>query len=216
MVGVYLSEHPLQRLAGQLANVVTAYAHDIDETMAGQRVTLAGMISWIRPHITRRGDPMAFVQLEDLQGIIEVVVFPSIYKDTEDLWQGDKILVVQGRVDSQGREPKIICESVRDYVTVNRPAQPDRPKPPEPLISPLVQHLRIEIRRTGDQEQDIRLLGRVHDLLHRFEGRDRFSLYLADGRRRIQLEFPNDTTGYCSALVQQLAEMLGQGAVQLD
>ncbi len=216
LVGVYLSEHPLQRLAGQLASVVTAYAHEIDETMAGQKVTLAGLVSWIRPHITRRGDPMAFVQLEDLQGTIEVVVFPSMYKETEGQWQEDKILVVQGRVDSQGREPKIICESVRDYLTVNQPAQSERSSYPDPLVPPLAQHLHIEIRRTGDQEQDIRLLGRVHDLLHRFEGQDRFSLYLADERRRIQLEFPNDTTGYCSTLAQQLTEMLGQGAVQLD
>jgi DNA polymerase-3 subunit alpha len=216
LVGVYLSEHPLQGLAAQLANVVTAFAHEIEEGMDGQRVTLAGMVSWIRPHITRRGEAMAFVQLEDLQGTVEVVVFPSTYRETEDLWQEDKILVVQGRVDSKGREPKVVCESVRDYLTVSRPSQVPRVPSAEALVSSLAQHLHIIIRRTGDQEQDIRLLGRVHEVLHQFEGQDQFSLYLADGRRRIQLDFPNDTTGYCSALAQQLTEILGHGALQLD
>jgi DNA polymerase-3 subunit alpha len=216
LVGVYLSEHPLQRFAGRLAEVVTAYTREIEETMAGQKVTLAGLVSWIRPHITRRGEPMAFVQLEDLQGTIELVVFPSIYRETEDLWREDKILVVQGRVDDQGREPNIICESVRDYLTTSQPAQAQRLEWPQRPATPSAQHLHITIHRTGNQEQDIRLLGRVHELLHRFEGRDRYSLYLSDEQRKIQLDFPNDTTGYCAALAQQLTEMLGQEAVRIE
>jgi len=216
LVGVYLSGHPLQRSAKRLADVVTAYTHEIEETMAGQKVTLAGMVSWVRSHITRRGEPMAFVQLEDLQGTVEVLVFPSVYKGTEDLWQADKILVVQGRVDAQGREPKIICESVRNYLTVKEPAQAQQFPPSESPVTAGPQHMHITIRRSGDQEQDIRLLGQVHELLHRFEGQDRFSLYLTDEQRKIQLDFPNDTTGYCPALAQQLTEMLGQGAVRLE
>jgi len=216
LVGVYLSEHPLQRSAKRLADVVTAYTHEIEETMAGQKVTLAGMVSWVRSHITRRGEPMAFVQLEDLQGTVEVLVFPSVYKGTEDLWQADKILVVQGRVDAQGREPKIICESVRNYLTVSEPAQAQQFPLSESPVTAGPQHMHITIRRSGDQEQDIRLLGQVHELLHRFEGQDRFSLYLTDEQRKIQLDFPNDTTGYCPALAQQLTEMLGQGAVRVE
>jgi DNA polymerase-3 subunit alpha len=216
LVGVYLSEHPLQRFSERLSEVVTAYTGEIEETMAGQRVTMAGLVSWVRPHTTRRGEPMAFVQLEDMQGTIEIVVFPSIFKDTEDLWQEDKILVVQGRVDSQSREPKIICESVRDNVTVNRPMQPEPPLSPDLPASPRIQHLHITIHRTGDQEHDIHVLGQVHQLLHRFEGRDHFSLYLTDAQKKIQLDFPNDTTGYCSALAQQLTEMLGQESVRID
>ena len=225
LAGVYLSEHPLQRFTKQLADVITAYTQEIEETMAGQKVTLAGLVSSIRPHTTRRGEPMAFVQLEDVQGTIEVVVFPSIYQETAHLWQGDKILVVQGRVDAQGREPKIICESVHDYLTVNQPAQapqlpplkpPITSAPPRPQPSRDRQHLHITIRRIGDQEQDIRLLGQVHELLHQFEGQDRFSLYLTDEQRKIQLDFPNDTTSFCPSLAQQLTEMLGQEAVRVE
>jgi len=228
LVGLYLSEHPLQRFADRLANVVTTYTHEIDETMAGQKVTIAGLVTWVRPHVTRRGEPMAFVQLEDLQGTIEVIVFPSIYKGTEELWRVDKILVVQGRVDTQGREPKIICESVYDSLKVSKPVQspplghPKRPQgrlgtpPPELPAASSPQYLHITIHRSGDQEQDIRLLGQVYELLHRFEGRDRFSLYLTDGQRRIQLDFPNDTTSYCPALARQLTEMLGEGAVRVE
>jgi DNA polymerase-3 subunit alpha len=216
LVGVYLSEHPLQRLADQLSDVVTAFADDIQEGAPGRNVTLAGVVSWIRPHITRRGDSMAFVQLEDLHGSVEVVVFPSIYKETEEMWKEDRILIVQGRVDDRSREPKVICESVRDHLVVNRPTQLHPDRADRALVAPLAQHLHIIIQRSGDQEQDMHLLGRVHEVLHQFEGQDRFSLYLASGRQRVQLDFPNDTTGYCSSLAQQLTDMLGQGALLVD
>jgi DNA polymerase-3 subunit alpha len=216
LVGVYLSEHPLQRLAGRLTDVVTAQTHEVDETSAGRKVTMAGLVTWIRPHVTRRGESMAFVEIEDLQGTIEIVVFPSIYRETGDLWQEDKLLVVQGRVDSRGREPKVICESVRDYLTINGPVEDPSMTLSEPSTAPRPQCLHIVIHRTADQDQDIRLLGRVWQLLHQFQGEDRFRLHLTDEHRSVQLDFPNDTTGYCPALARQLTQILGQGSLRVD
>jgi DNA polymerase-3 subunit alpha len=121
LVGFYVSEHPLNRVAVNLQDTVSCFSGEISEEMNGQTVVIAGIVSWIRPHITKKGDPMAFVFLEDIQGGIEVVVFPPTYAATRDLWQEDKILIVRGRVDAERREPKLICESVQDYVVVARP-----------------------------------------------------------------------------------------------
>jgi len=159
---------------------------------------------------------MAFVQLEDLQGTIEVVVFPSVYRDTGDLWQQDKVLLLHGRLDAEGGEPKLICESVRDYLTVTRPVREGPVTQSDPGDVPVPKHLHITIRRTGVQEHDIRLVNQVHEMLHRFKGQDRFSLYLADERRRIQLDFPNDTTSSCRTLGRELTALLGQGALRID
>ncbi|MEA3345099.1 MAG: DNA polymerase III subunit alpha [Chloroflexota bacterium] len=216
LVGAYLSEHPLQRFADRLSDVVTAYTHEIDETMAEQKVVIAGLVARVRHHTTKRGKPMAFVQLEDLQGTIEVVVFPSIYRETKGLWQEDNILVVKGRVDTKRREPNIICESARDYLIINKQAPQEDKSPPSPSSTSSPRYLRITIPRTGDPEQDIHLLGRVHELLHRFKGQDRFSFYLTDGVRKIQLDFPNDTTGYCPDLAQQMREILGEKMVKIE
>ena len=210
LVGVYVSEHPLQQMAAGLREAVTAFCGQIDEEMDGQLVTMAGVVSWVRPHTTRKGEPMAFVHLEDLQGSIEVIVFPRVFKETRDLWQPDKILVVRGRVDAKGREPKILCESVRDYVTVSRPVDEEQygPKP--------VHHLRVTIARSGDHERDIALLGEVHELLVGYRGEDRFSLYVPNGTRWIQLDFPNDTTRYCPELEAALSGMSGISEVRVD
>jgi DNA polymerase-3 subunit alpha len=210
LVGAYVSEHPLQQMAAGLRETVTAFCGQIDEEMDGQLVTMAGVVSWVRPHTTRRGDPMAFVHLEDLQGSIEVIVFPRVFKETRDFWQPDKILVVRGRVDAKGREPKILCDSVQDYVTVSRPVDEDKYRAQTP------RHLRITIARSGDHEQDKNLLAQVHELLVGYEGEDRFSLYVPDGVRSIQLDFPNDTTRYCPELEAALSGMPGISEVWVD
>jgi DNA polymerase-3 subunit alpha len=183
----------------------------INEDMVSQKVTVAGMVRYVRPIITRKGDPMAFVQLEDLQGLVEVVVFPRVYQKTRDLWQMDKILIVRGRVDARGGEPKVICDSVREHIIQSRPAEQDRAATPGQR-----RHLHITIPRTGDQERDIQRLGQVYDLLCSFEGRDTFSLYVVNDDRRVQLDFPNVTIGYCLDLERRLIEILGAGAVGVE
>jgi len=214
LVGFYVSEHPLQQVAASLDGTVTAFCGKIDEEMAGQKVTIAGVVPWVRPHITKKGNPMAFVQLEDLQGSVEVIVFPSIYEKTRELWQEDKILIVKGRVDAKGRGAKVICESVQDYLMTSRPA--DEFKRPNSAAQDRPRHLHITVTRTGKQERDSECLGKVHSLLRGHEGDDRFSLYLVSNGRRVQLDFPNATTGYCPALEEALAEMLGAGTIRVD
>jgi DNA polymerase-3 subunit alpha len=210
LVGLYVSAHPLQQVAADLEDTVTAFCGQIDESMVNQKVIVAGMVTWVRPHITKNDKPMAFVQLEDLHGNIEVVVFPRVYKGTRELWETDKILIVKGRVDVRGREPKIICESAQGHIVVSELSEEREEQRNGPL------HLHITLNRSGDQERDIQRLGRVHDLLQQYKGEDRFSLYLADERKRVQLDFPNDTTGYCLELEQALVRMLGAGAVRVS
>lgn len=208
LLGLYLSEHPLQRVIADLEGALTVFSGQINEEMTGQKVVIAGQVVWVRPHVTKKGDPMAFAQMEDLQGSFEVVVFPRVYEQTKELWQEGKILVLKGRVDSTGREQKIICESVEPHIT--RAVINEKEHREGPL------HLFITIPRTGDQEQDIRRVGKVYELLRSFQGQDRFSLCVAGANGRVKLDFPNDTTGYSPELEQRLVELLGDGTVQVE
>jgi DNA polymerase-3 subunit alpha len=126
LVGTYVSEHPLQAIIIDLQDTVTHFSGDLDDSHNGQMVTIAGMVNYVRRHTTRKGAPMAFVGLEDLQGLIEVIVFPRVWKETQDQWELDKVVVVRGRVDAKGREPKILCESVTDQMRVYRPSEENR------------------------------------------------------------------------------------------
>ena len=63
--------------------MVTCGCSELDERYDGKNVMLAGMIVGVRTINTKKGDQMAFVQLEDMQGQCEVVVFPRTYAEVK-------------------------------------------------------------------------------------------------------------------------------------
>ncbi|TMC74786.1 MAG: hypothetical protein E6J13_00945 [Chloroflexi bacterium] len=109
LLGIYLSEHPLQALAPQMGDVVTAYLAELRE--AGEDlVTIACVVTNARKHITKNKQLMMFAQVEDLTGSIEVTVFPRVYEATAPLWNTDEILLVLARVEQRDEDPKLLCE----------------------------------------------------------------------------------------------------------
>jgi DNA polymerase-3 subunit alpha len=142
LVGVYVSEHPLTRTLVGLQDIVTAYAGSLSADMGGQQVTVAGMVQRIRRHFTKKGDEMAFVTLEDLQGTCDVVVFPRVWSTTKHLWEFDRVLVLGGKVDAGRRDvPNLLCNWAKlpeemmlpvdqgSSQTVAPPAPPPQPPP---------------------------------------------------------------------------------------
>jgi len=128
LVGIYTSEHPLTRVMADLQDTVTALCGQITEEMANQKVVVAGAITYVRRLTTKKGDPMAFAGLEDLQGTTEVVIFPRTWKQVEPIIRPDKIVVVRGKVDASGKQAKIIADSITDQLTITQPADGPRPK----------------------------------------------------------------------------------------
>jgi DNA polymerase-3 subunit alpha len=213
LVGAYISDHPLSRVWADLESTITVLTGQIDETMAGQKVTVAGMVNYVRQIVTRKGEPMAFAQIEDLQGTVEVVIFPRLWEETRELWEAERILVVRGKVSLRGRDPSIIVDSATNEIAVARPMEDVEPS--QPPKGPV--HLHVTVSRSQDLEQVIQRLGRVYDVLQRYPGEDRFSLYVENGSQgRIRISFPNDTTGHCVELEQELRAMLGAGTVQVE
>ncbi|MGD2207218.1 MAG: DNA polymerase III subunit alpha, partial [Anaerolineae bacterium] len=217
LIGAYVSDHPLSRVWADLENTITVLTGQIDEAMGGQKVTVAGMVNYVRQILTKKGDPMAFAQIEDLQGTVEVVIFPRTWEETRDLWQPERVLVVRGKVSLRGREPSIIADSVTNEITKVRPLE-DAPVPLSAVARPKGPvHLHVTVPRGQDMERTIKRLGQAYDLLVSYQGDDRFSLYLENGNQgRIQIQFPNDATGHCLELERKLREILGAGTIRVE
>ncbi len=220
LVGVYISEHPLTQALVRLQNVVTAYAGALSADMNGQQVVVIGMVQRARRHTTKKGDEMAFVTLEDLQGTCDVVVFPRVWSKTKHLWQPERILVVSGRVDARRRDtPSLLCDRAKTLDDMAVPVGQDRPQvaTPPPPLSPPVRTVRVTLTRSGGQAQDVKKLRKVHSLLVGHPGQDRFIIRLIGGASRpVELAFPNDTTRYCPELARELAATVGAEAVQVE
>ena len=88
LLGVYVSSHPVQQLNVDLSRFITCSCAELNEGHDGRNVTLVGMLASIRTTVTKKGDRMAFVQLEDMQGQCEAVFFPETYtKSARSIWK---------------------------------------------------------------------------------------------------------------------------------
>ncbi|WP_217915344.1 DNA polymerase III subunit alpha [Miltoncostaea marina] len=116
-LGLYVSSHPLQDCRRQLARAVTCGLAALGERADGEPVTVGGMIGAVKNITTRRGEPMMFVRLDDLEGQVEVVVVPAVLAEARELLTMDAMLLMTGRVDQKGEgETKLVAQSVRAFV----------------------------------------------------------------------------------------------------
>ena len=209
LAGTYLTSHPFQQAATELSGVVTHASVDLTEEVNGQKVTVAGVVVRCTEILTRRGEPMLFATLEDLQGEIEIVVFPRVFRGTKELWAEDKVLVVSGTAqwNADEGEAKILCDHVQDSITlVSAGGESGKAHP---------RHVKIRLQRGKDLEEDARRLGQVYALVTSYPGEDRFSLLVPHDAGLVQLDFPNVQFGFCPELERKLAEALGEGAMQV-
>jgi DNA polymerase-3 subunit alpha len=116
LLGLYLSEHPMGEVADQVGSYVTAYSGELrDESLDGQRVVVGGIVTGVRMVVTKAKASMAIVTMEDLQGSIEVVVFPRLYEQTAPTWVEGRILLVAGRIDHKGEEVSLLADLAADW-----------------------------------------------------------------------------------------------------
>ncbi|MBI5876562.1 MAG: DNA polymerase III subunit alpha [Chloroflexi bacterium] len=233
LLGVYVSEHPLKRIMPYVERNATATVGQIDMTLNGQMIIIAGLVASARTITTKKGDLMAFVQLEDLQGSIEVTVFPRLYAKTKELWQPDTALVLRAKVEERDGKMKLLAESA-DLL----PQEPSAPEAAaqvaevtaELAAAPVLvangngharqkrivhYHLFVTIPRSGDHAQDIDKVRQAYDLLIATPGDDRFSLSTASQSGTVLLDFPNVTTKHSVQLQQKLVQLLGAGTVSV-
>src|SRR5581483_1801702 len=115
MLGLYLSEHPLAGIARALAAAATCPTTELTEELAGQMVTVGGFVAALRLIPTKKGGLMAAVELEDLAGSVEVIVFPRAFQACRDLLHEDAVLLVRGKVDTRDDQPKILAEAIEPF-----------------------------------------------------------------------------------------------------
>lgn len=112
LIGLYVSDHPLSPVIQELTEAVTHFSAQLAEAAHNEQVRVAGLVVRVRHHQTKAGKPMAFVAIEDLQGTIELVLFPRTWAKYAESVVYDKIILVEGKVDAQGGEPKVLVDTI--------------------------------------------------------------------------------------------------------
>lgn len=128
MLGVYISGHPLDDYAEVIERTATASSEDFmhgDEGVGklrdGMKVTIAGIISAKKTLVTKSNRMMAFLDLQDLYGVVEILVFPNIYEKYNMFLNDDSIIAVNGTVSFKEDEaPTLIADRISDLTALNQ------------------------------------------------------------------------------------------------
>ncbi|HWI43005.1 MAG TPA: DNA polymerase III subunit alpha, partial [Nocardioides sp.] len=115
MLGLYVSDHPLLGLEHVLNNGTDTTIGQLladEERPDGSTVTVAGLVTSVQRKITKKGDPWAMVTLEDLEGAIDVLLFPSSYQLAAPLLEQDAIITVRGRLSRSKEQPELHGQEV--------------------------------------------------------------------------------------------------------
>lgn len=111
LLGFYVSDHPLKSIDKSARLLGPIHLSDL-ANYASEKKTISAivMLSAVKEVITRKGDRMAIVQIEDLTGSAEGVIFPKSYERIDTYIQPDIRLIIWGKVDQRDEKVQIIIE----------------------------------------------------------------------------------------------------------
>jgi DNA polymerase-3 subunit alpha len=116
LLGLYVSEHPYNLfrpyLKGYAIPIAALSGHRNDE-----RIIVAGVVSTIKKIVTRKGETMLFVKLEDATSTVELLVFPRLLKEDPELWQPGKIIIADCKASEKDQDIKMLVNKAKplDY-----------------------------------------------------------------------------------------------------
>ena len=216
--GLYLTGHPMdayralaqQAKAAPMGDILASF-HAPDAAphryRDGQRVVLAGICTASRERATRKNTRMAYLQLEDDRGSMEVIVFsPALDACRDLLAQETPALFVSGRISTRDEsDPQLVADQVlplseQGLETLRTPPRRDPPPKPE---APKRHRLWVRLPDSGHPA-----LKRIELILQMFPGDEQLVLVFEDTGKRV--------AAHCCvhpALVEELRSLAGQGNV---
>lgn len=110
LLGFYLSDHPLKSLQTSARVLAPVNLSDLEDYVEKGTVSAIVMLPEVKPVVTKKGDRMAIIRMEDLSGSVEAVVFPRSYERIGHTIEPDARLMVWGKVDRRDDQLQFIVE----------------------------------------------------------------------------------------------------------
>ena len=243
MLGIYITGHPLNAYADRMKRLVTATSRDLQlaaegaeaedgsiteggmelshqesQFYDGQPVVMAGQVAGRKTLITKNNKMMAFVDLEDLYGMTEVVVFPNVYERCQEALVEDKVVLIRGKLNyKEGEVPKLLADRIDE---MDDPGEGDAPGAQGPAArtgpadaesagpgSDMLMKVRIPPR--VDERV---LLDRIAEVFHLAPGPAAALIYLQNGKV-VRNRAGVDPSEY---VVEELKSLVGPGNVKVE
>lgn len=180
MLGLYVSDHPLYGLEQVLASSTdcSLAAIGAEDRPDGQILTVGGLVTSVQRKTTKQGSVWAIVTVEDLEGAIDVMVFPQTYSSVATLLADDAIVLVRGRLDRPDEDaPRLVAMEITAPDLSDAPSGPVRlTMPARRCTPPVVDRLReILAAHPGVTEVHLHLVAGPRTTVMRLDERLRVS-----------------------------------------
>ncbi len=219
LLGLYLSDHPLRRISAELARLADTQAVEVTSALQDTEVRVAGLVREVRRVVTRKGQIMAYATLEDLTGAVDVVLFPRIFEQARVLFEPDKVVVVQGKVDARAGstratgaalpvDPELEAEVETASVVADAAWLWD-----DPACVPVSRRQLVHVRIPSSDEG---LAERLEAVLARHPGGDDVVLHVQVGSREVVVNADRYHVLAGPALMTEIDELVGAAATKLE
>ena len=152
LIGLYISDHPLTPYQQTFAQIVSYFSGQLHEAQHEEKVRVAGLITSVRPYMTKTNKPMGFVSIEDIQGTIELVLFPKTWEKYREQMTVGQVIIVEGKTDTGSTPPKVLVDTIRTEITILEPldtSSPNASRPSQTQPMPVASQAVIPESRPG-------------------------------------------------------------------
>lgn len=200
LLGFYVSGHPLDSYKEQLKACTPLYHLTAEGNQYdGRMVTIGGTISRIKGTMTKKGQPMGYVTIEDYDGEVETVVFPSVWETVRPILAEDAAVAIRGRVQANERDVRVLAEEII-------PLDKLRASAPSPAG---VLHLYIDAAHDSNEVSQ-----RLAGLFQKHHGKTSVIMHMMRTGQEIHAA-PKFYVNYSSEAERDFRMLLGERAVAL-
>lgn len=197
LTGFYITAHPLTQHAEAIRLLSTHTTATLHEAHEGREVKICGVIGSIKVTTTKKGNRMAYVQLEDLQGLVEIIVFPELFQNCSEFLSTDTVIQAMGTVDHMDSGARLKATKL---------------EPLHDLQARTVKRVTIRLAETPETWGK---LPKLQEVLHRHPGPApiAFHFHLDSQVQAESAPLPNLTVLPSSDLVYEVEQILGKETV---
>ncbi|MBX4188181.1 MAG: DNA polymerase III subunit alpha, partial [Candidatus Doudnabacteria bacterium] len=126
LLGLFVTAHPMDDVQEHI-NKIARPIKTLKDARSTE-LTIGGVVTRVQKIVTKKGDPMWFVDVEDKTGMIEVLIFPKVLQQFGPLLESDKILLFHGKVSDKDGVPKFLAELIEEFQMgmIPQPVQSNR------------------------------------------------------------------------------------------
>jgi DNA polymerase-3 subunit alpha len=210
VLGFYISGHPLARYREVIEPLGITTSADLAAKGHGARVVLFGHAVGLKETSTKGGNRMAFFTLEDMDGAVEVTVFPEPFKAAAVCLRSGEAVLVRGRVDDGDKGRVVLAEDVR-LLEQALAESGGRPRNGATAGEPSACRIRVT-----PGEDPSGALAAVRQLCGEHPGRVPVFLHLVLGAQEVVVRARGLSVDGSQELVAEGETVLGRGAISVD